>query len=203
MKEATSREKVLGSIRNALIHASDNPWVDVEMESSIHALIDNDAAITFATGFTATGGKFVYCEDEDVFLQLLYKLLKEKGVLTPYLPENSLSDLLTDARIPFTTDVPADQKMLISKCQGLLASRAAIISNDVSVVYENFETLVYVADAGMLFADIKEYAKSKAARPEELISSFLLINNSISAKNNATQAEVEKYYVFYIDKLAL
>lgn len=55
MDETTSREKVLKSIRNALLSKTPNPNANVDLEAKFYAELDESLALNFAQEFTNLG----------------------------------------------------------------------------------------------------------------------------------------------------
>ena len=79
MDETTAREKVLKSIRNALISKLDNPYQDVDFDSPVFEQINEAPEIIFAQEFIRVGGKFVYCSNDAEFADTLGSIIKENN----------------------------------------------------------------------------------------------------------------------------
>ena len=63
MDEATSREKVLKSVRNALISKLDNPYQDVDFDSSVYQPLDDTLEMVFAKELLEVSGMILYWSD--------------------------------------------------------------------------------------------------------------------------------------------
>ena len=101
MEESTSREKILKKIRNALISKQENPFQDIEFESSVYTKMEEALDITFATEFTKVAGKFLYCENRKDFLQQLKMLMNENFWGTIFCKDQKIQAMLSKAEIPF------------------------------------------------------------------------------------------------------
>ena len=72
MEDSTNKEKLLKKIRNALINTTiETKDYAVDFDSAIQTETDDSLEIQFAKSFTQSGGKFVFCIDENEFLENL------------------------------------------------------------------------------------------------------------------------------------
>lgn len=126
--EAASREKVLANIRNALIGAQANPYPETPPDAAwVGIPEEDDGAVQFAVKLSENGGHFVYCSDEDEFLRLLFIAMKEANLPPPLPCSQNLTDLLTDARIPFETIPESDSACVLLDCEALDASTGGVV----------------------------------------------------------------------------
>jgi L-lactate dehydrogenase complex protein LldG len=69
--EPTSKERILKSIRAALIQPTDLPFPTIDTTSSVYWPAGDSLDVLFAEQFTKIQGNFIYCEsEEDFFVQL-------------------------------------------------------------------------------------------------------------------------------------
>ena len=127
MKEATSKEKVLKKIRQALIYKTDYKFADIDLESNVYTQMDEDPTVEFARAFTEVKGKFVYSPDAATLHQNLKMLLERfDGV---FCMEKGLQQILTDAGIPFETNEMRlhEVKVGITSCEALISRTGSVI----------------------------------------------------------------------------
>ncbi len=129
MDESTTREKIFKHIRNALIEKSDNPFPNVEFESSVYQPMKEMAEVTFAQEFTKVGGKFVYCEDESDLAGKLKYILKDFEINTVFYLEKELIPLFNEYEIEVETNPAFIEKMVvgITHCEFLVARLGSIV----------------------------------------------------------------------------
>src|SRR3982751_4293407 len=73
----TSKEKILKKIRKALIHKSLQEIGDVNTEATVFTDSEDPLELQFAQNFVSVNGKFVFCEDENDFLQSFSSIVKD------------------------------------------------------------------------------------------------------------------------------
>ena len=129
MEESTSREKVLKNIRNALISKQENPFQNIEFESSVYTKMDDALDITFATEFSKVAGKFLYCENRKDFLQQLKMLMNENFWGTVFCKDQNIQAMLSKSEIPFQIEEKdfKDLKVGITPCEYLVARLGSIV----------------------------------------------------------------------------
>ena len=64
MEESTSKEKILKSVREALITKTDQPYPKLDYEKPVFSQLEDSPDINFAKELKKTGGNFIYCENE-------------------------------------------------------------------------------------------------------------------------------------------
>ncbi len=129
MEETTSREKILKNIRNALISKLENPFQNIDFESSVYPEFEDSLDITFAQEFTKAGGKFIYCENHTDFVRQLAILINESSWSSVFCKEPQIQSLLTQAGIPFKSN-KAEIKNAdagLTSCEFLISRRGSIL----------------------------------------------------------------------------
>ena len=91
----TSKEKILKKIRKALIHKSLQEIGDVNTEAEIFAGSEEPIELQFAQNFVNVNGKFVFCEDENDFLQNFSSIVKDNKWEGIFCLEPAIKQLLT------------------------------------------------------------------------------------------------------------
>ena len=160
MEESTTKEKILKSVRNALINKTDNPFRNTDFTSDIFPLQTEEPEVEFALKLNESGGTFVYCENEKGFIENLSALIanNDLGELTCSDPQ--LISLLGNFQIKATLP----QKSLgfqtcITGCDFLVSRFGSIIVSS-AVAGRNLivgaDTHLIVAKASQVLHEIKE-----------------------------------------------
>ena len=129
MEEITQREKVLKKIRNALIHKTDNPFPDLDLESNVYKEMGDSLEVVFAEEFIKVSGKFVFCESEQEFIENLKALISENQWYNFFCLEDKLKQMLAAGNIPFLSDEDDinDIHVGITQCEYLIARLGSIM----------------------------------------------------------------------------
>ena len=129
MEETTSKEKMLKSIRNALIHKSVNPYPGVDLESSIYHPQTDMPDLTFAEEFIKVNGQFVYCEDVMSLVDNLKIMSDERGWSKVFSFDSQLTKVLDAAGIVHSSKKEdfADLKVAVTFCEFLVARLGSIL----------------------------------------------------------------------------
>ena len=211
MEESTSREKVLKNIRNALISKQENPFQDIEFESSVYKKMDEALDVTFATEFTKVAGKFLYCENRKDFLQKLKMLMNENFWGTVFCKDQKIQAMLSKAEISFQFE-EKDFKHLkvgITPCEFLIARLGSIVissKNDSGRKLHFFpEIHIVMAYTSQLVPDIKNAIAGLQERHGEEYPSMMTVITGPSRTADIEKTLVmgahgpKDVYVFLID----
>lgn len=131
IRNTTAKERMLKSIRQALLDKRDNPNPDFE-DSPLYKDEEEGLDITFAREFTNVSGKFVYCDGEIAVIENLIALVEELGVNKIFAWEPSVQELLNTYGFPFlrTDNDFHAAEVGITSCEALIARNGSImISN--------------------------------------------------------------------------
>jgi L-lactate dehydrogenase complex protein LldG len=129
MEDATSREKVLKRVRNALLHKTQNPFPDIDFDANIYKELSDSLDVIFAEEFIKVGGKFVYCESEKDLADTLKVLIVENQWTNIFCREDLVKQILFSSGIPFLSDNDdfADVEVGITLCEYLVARLGGIM----------------------------------------------------------------------------
>ena len=181
MEESTSREKVLKKVRNALIYKTDNPYAQVEFDSSVYTSIEESPDVNFAQEFTKAGGQFVYCDDEADLVGTLSALARENNWEEVYCLDPSIQYILTQAGIPFQSDEDSfhDLKVGITGCEFLISRLGSIMvssrqgSGRRLNVYP--EIHIVIANTSQLVPDLKDALSGIRERYSDRLPSLVSV----------------------------
>lgn len=128
IRNTTAKERMLKSIRQALLQKRDNPHPDFE-DSPLYKDEEESLDITFAREFTNVAGKFVYCDGEIAVIENLIALVEELGLSKIYAWEPQVQDVLKTYGFPFfSTDKDfAKAEAGITTCEALIARNGSVM----------------------------------------------------------------------------
>ena len=139
MQEATSKEKILKKVRKALIHKSRTRitgGIDFKKDIYVHPALGNSGLdIRFAQQFTEVSGKFVFCVDENEFIDNLRNLVNENKWHDIFCLEHSIKELLNKGGISNTPPPTSpnggenqpSEPPSITSCEFLVARTGSIV----------------------------------------------------------------------------
>jgi L-lactate dehydrogenase complex protein LldG len=212
MKDSTNREKVLKKIRDAIIDKSDNPFQNIDFESSVYYEINDSLDITFAEAFNEANGNFVYCSDEKEFLNNYFYIASSKKWENIFCVDDDLIELLELSKIKFSSDENNFllQKIGITRCEFLIARSGSIMvsSKQMSGRKMNFypDTHIVIAYTSQLVDDMKQALKQIRLKYPTLPSMISIIcgpSRNIEIENTTIIGShgPKEVYVFLIDNL--
>src|SRR4051812_4385579 len=157
----TSKEKILKKIRKALIHKSLQEIGDVNTEADIFTNSEEPIELQFAQNFVNVNGKFVFCEDENDFIQNFSSIVKDNKWDGVFCLEPLIKELLKKASIPFSDQ---ENQLLnanigLTFCECLIARTGSIIISSKQAsgrrlpIYSNFH--IVIAYTSQLFIHVK------------------------------------------------
>jgi L-lactate dehydrogenase complex protein LldG len=179
MEESTSREKVLKKVRHALIYKTDNPYPQVDFESSVYKQMQETPDVNFAQEFTKVGGVFIYCEDERELVSTLSALHTECEWNNIYCIEPEIQYMLTQAGVPFESDEDSLQNIRvgITGCEFVIARLGSIMVSSKNSRRLNAypEIHVVIAYAHQLVDDLKDAFEAVQSKYSGKLPSMLSV----------------------------
>jgi L-lactate dehydrogenase complex protein LldG len=166
MEESTSKEKMLKSIRNALIHKSEPPVIVGNPERKFYTPMIDTLDITFAEEFTKVNGNFVYCEDIPALIDNLKAVFIENNWSAVFTADLQLEKVLKAAEIPCSTSQEdfLKTKVGVTFCESLVARVGAIVISSKQTAGRKLnifpETHVIVAMASQIVPDVQTALKT-------------------------------------------
>lgn len=165
-KEIKARDRVLKSVREALIKPSFEILKDPGFDGTLYEKIkDEDIALRFAESFIEQGGHFIYCENREELQNTIQKITQSKpntfvipGELTVSLEKFKTSE----------SSAYLENGTLITPCECLCAiTGSVLVSSSLHPVRKDFfaiDQLIVVAGTKQLFPYLKDclqYIKTK------------------------------------------
>lgn len=165
MQDTTSREKVLKSIRNALISKLDNPYQDVDFDASVFHDLDDAPDMVFARELIEVAGKFVYCSDDIEFAEILKSVMLENKWDSIHCIDEDLKNILEQTGVKYTHDSDGFENMKagLTRCEYLVARLGSVMVSSAHAsgrrmnVYP--ETHLIYARTSQLVPDLKDALK--------------------------------------------
>ena len=213
MEEYTSREKVLKNVRNAGIYQAECPFTDIDFSSNVFKEPIEPPDVAFARAFTAIAGKFVYCADENEFLQNFIVFTKEQAWNRLYCFEGKIKQMLTEAAVPFNEDIDTikEAQQGITFCEFLISRLGSIMVSSAQasgrrlIVYPDVH--IVVAYTSQIVPDLSDALTAVMEKYKENIPSLISV---ISGPSRT--ADIEKtlvmgahgprdLYLFLIDNM--
>ncbi|GAB4326370.1 MAG: hypothetical protein Kow00127_19170 [Bacteroidales bacterium] len=129
MEEATSREKVLKRVRNALLKKEELPFPSLNMEASVFHPLEDLPEIVFAQRFTDAAGKFVYCENQSELIRNLKEFAQEYKWEKIFCRDEKLKKLAQEADLEVEDDESelTRTKVALTDCEYLIARFGSIL----------------------------------------------------------------------------
>lgn len=211
MENITPKEKILKKIRAGLLYKKKNPFPDLDLESNVFRVDDDNLVNLFAQKITENSGHFIYCHNYYDFVDT-YLSLVERDVFNHIVclePEiiKSLNEtgINTDNLPGFNKEKP---DAAISSCEALVARNGSILLSSLKnhrTPWINTHVHIVLAFRSQLVYDIKDaFLILKNKYGSKLPSSLFFVSGpaktaDIEAKVILTSQGPEKVFVFLID----
>jgi len=209
----TSKEKILKKIRKALIHKSSQEIGDVDKESEIFTTSEEPLEIQFAQNFSALNGKFVFCENENEFIENFDFIAKDNNWENIFCLEPEIKKLLSKGNIKFSDK---EEDLLktdigLTLCECLIARTGSVMVSSRQAsgrrlpVYSNFH--IVVAYTSQLVNHVKDGLKLVKEKYNNQLPSMLSTITGPSRTADIEKTLVQgahgprEIFVFLIDDL--
>jgi len=210
MNPFSDKERVLKSVRDALIEKAPSSFQDLDLDTSVYHDFENGLDIEFAKNFSNNGGKFVYCKDIQEAIDNIRSFSQQEKWDKIYCVEKTLQSLLNHAGLPFT-DNPnesTDQKVGITTCDFLIAQTGSIVFSSQSAsgrrIQSVLDTQIVVGILEQIKPDLKSAFKLiKEKFPIKMPAAFSIVNGLSRVED--TNCEVQQgfgpkqLFLFLID----
>lgn len=160
IRNTTTKERMLKSIRQALLQKRDNPHPEFE-DSQIYKDEEEGLDVTFAREFTSVSGKFVYCDGEISVIENLIALVEELEVSKIHAWEPAVQELLQTYGFPYLSsdrDFGAAE-VGITTCEALIARNGSIMVSNANAAGRRLSIYppihIVLAKASQLVMDIR------------------------------------------------
>lgn len=172
MEEATSKEKILKDIREALItYPIENPYPTIDLEEPVAAMGDDYPDALFAENFVRRGGKLIYCENVDTAVQSLQLLgMQEDWSGQIFCGEDAVARLLDAAGLAYSrrpSDV-AVKRIGCCSCLSLFVQTGSVLFDAATMgrrLYACADLIIFFATMDQIVSDEREAFKEMKEVP--------------------------------------
>ncbi len=161
MAESTKKTGFFGKFLNVL---SGKPAADTDAEQEELPLYSGNKKesmdLAFVKNFTASGGKFLYCEKETDAYEYLRHITKESGIDAIFCKDPNLTSILSKAGLTGVTDNLAGANAFCSGCEYLISFNGGIMITANQTLGKKLvelpETFITVARTSQIMENLRE-----------------------------------------------
>jgi len=152
MQETTAREQILNKIRTANMQKADNEYSNVDLRADIYPPLDDDLDIIFAQELNHLDGHFVYCADEQEFLDNISRLFNANKLNKIHIKDKSITKLLSNIDVEICNNEARAENINISvtACEALIARLGSVL---ISSKQESGRGLNFIPDIHIVIAN--------------------------------------------------
>ena len=152
MQETTAREQILKKIRTANMQKADNEYSNVDLRADIYPPLDDDLDIIFAQELNHLDGHFVYCADEQEFLDNISRLFNANKLNKIHIKDKSITKLLSNIDVEICNNEARAENINISvtACEALIARLGSVL---ISSKQESGRGLNFIPDIHIVIAN--------------------------------------------------
>ncbi len=214
MKPGSAKGEILSKIRNALSKSLPQPYTSLDNGHSFYKSSEEIPEIRFAENFKDNGGEFIFCVDEQEFLEQLNELAESKGWRHLFTWEKALQDLFIrknfkKCRIGRGLD-KADAG--VTGCEALIARTGSILLSSRQMEGRGLSVFppahVVVATVDQIVNDLDDGLKQLRKKYENMPPSLVTLVSGPSQTADIEKTLVKgahgpkEIYLFLIDKAA-
>ncbi|MEO6884260.1 MAG: LUD domain-containing protein [Bacteroidia bacterium] len=215
MQESTSKEKMLKKIRKALMYKSETDYSNLDFSSPIYKASEDSLEITFAQKFSALNGKFIFCENENEFLENFSFLIKDNNWSDIFCFEPEIKELLKKEKISFfdSSENLAAAKIGLTTCESLVARTGTVLVSSRQASGRRLpfysEVHLVVAYSSQLVFTLKEALKQITAKYENKLPSMITAISGASSTSDIEKTLIQgahgprDIFVFLIDDISV
>lgn len=143
----------------------DNPYQDVDFESTLYEGMDDSLEITFASELINVSGKFVYCSDDAEFVDILGSVMTENGWKSIHCIDEDLIKILEPSSVKYTSDEAGfdNMKAGLTRCEYLVARLGSVMVSSAHASGRKMnvfpEVHIIYARTSQLVPDLKDALK--------------------------------------------
>lgn len=123
----------------------------------------------FVKNFTDQGGKFLYCESEELAFDYLKKILAENCWQDVYASDSGLKERLVDYGVFYSEAYKQSHEVFFSSCEYLIADQGSIMICSNQLRGRNISEL---PDAFIIIATVDQFAEDRDAAMSEIKKNY-------------------------------
>ncbi|MCL2414416.1 MAG: lactate utilization protein [Bacteroidales bacterium] len=210
MNPFSDKERMLKSVRDALIEKAPSSFHDLDLDTSVYHDSKNSLDIEFAENFVSNGGKFIYCNDVQEAIDNIRFFSEQEKWDKIYCAEETLQRILTHAGLPFTnnTNELIAKKVGMTSCDFLIALTGSIVFSSQSTsgrrILSILDTQIVIGTIEQIQPDLKSAFKLIKERfPIKMPSAFSIVNGLSRVEDIDGEVEqgfgTKQLFLFLID----
>jgi len=215
MEESSPREKILASIRAALLHKASTDPLDVDFDSPVFHDPEESLELVFAQQFSELNGQFIFCENEEDFRYNIAALVQENKLEGLCCVEERIQKLIRDAGLNFSSsdNDPAKLQTGVTGCEYIVARTGSVVVSSQQLAGRRLAAYpdqhVVVAWTSQLVYNIRDAIKGIKARYGENLPSMISLISGPSRTADIEKTLVQgahgpkELFVFLIDDTPL
>ena len=148
MAESKKKTGFIGKFLNVLSGRPDENTSEPEAQSLFSSSKKEPVDLSFVKNFTASGGKFLYCEQEKDAYEFLAQIAKESHLNSIFCNDGNLQSILQKAGVNVLAENVKDADAFCSSCEFLISFNGGIMitanqtmGNKLSELPETFITV--------------------------------------------------------------
>ncbi|HIX54447.1 MAG TPA: LUD domain-containing protein [Candidatus Sphingobacterium stercoripullorum] len=194
IRNVTPKERMLKSLRSALLQKKDNPYPDFE-EDALFEDAKDSLDITFAQQLIDAKGNFVYCDGEISLIENLVLLVERIGLENIGVWEDEIIELLDIYSFPYIKDKSKVKELScgITTCDYLIARHGSILISSANSSGRELSIFppvhIVVARSSQLVMDVKHALEGMKSKYNPLPSMMSVITGP------SRTADIEKRLV--------
>jgi L-lactate dehydrogenase complex protein LldG len=209
----TSKEKILKSIRDALIVKVPQPFPELEGKTkNVFAQLDDDLPFLFVEQFKKLGGHFTFCEHKAQLFDELNGLIQTKNWNKVVCWEHPLVDELTQENVQKITDDAQceDMDASITYCEQLIARTGTVLLTSQQAAGRTLGAYapvhIVVASISQLVNDVKDALNNLQLKYNNQLPSMICFTTGPSRTADIEKTLVvgvhgpKEIYVFLLDE---
>lgn len=161
----SSKDVVLGKIRNALSKKSQKPLIRPDFNQPLYQTQEEDLAVLFAENLVSTKAEFVYCETIEDFQTEFFQLVDKRGYKNIAAFEKEVLTILPQIRSAYITNNKGIKKAEIgvTHCEYFVARLGSVLFSSKQAAGRGLSIFppinIVVGYTSQLVFDIKEGLK--------------------------------------------
>lgn len=188
-EEITAKERILASVREALIEKIDClPQID--LESPVYHELKDSMDVIFVENFIRQGGKFVYCENLDEAIDSLRIFSQKENWDKIYCTEPNIQHFLNYAGLSYSEN-PKEliiKRVGFTSCEYLIARTGSIMltsgGGSGRRLFSAIDTHVVIATVNQFQPDLKTACKAlKGKYINQIPSMFTIVSGKSQLKD--------------------
>lgn len=200
MKGNSEKGAIFKVLRNSVLDKADIPYPEIDMEADVYSSIDDDPLMIFAENIVQSGGKFIYCRDENDLINKLHSMIEYRNWENDIsVLGNNLMEFLSTNSIKCRDGFVGETNVGITLCHSVSARNGLITVTSSQIDDSKFETIpgifIIIVFTSQIASDL---ATALNQTSENIPKHIFTLNPSYILKE-----EIKELYLFTVENLAI